>query len=212
MLSYSDVTYSHFVSQNQHELKHRLMISIHNDKKHKVNPIGYKFPTEGIDNISYYRDCSEIHTKNPTIGTIDFIDDIIFLDYKVTDDEFDNDNTYKFLLHFFNNNQESKLLHLVNFYKPIIPSKWWMKFCDFIRKNNFNDGVFLEIFNVFMWSEIIYDFEECIDSIFHLNLNKFIGVEYHHIYDNDRAKFISFKNPCDKNIGVVQSYNPKADR
>ena len=76
---YSDLTHSSMVDPKHIELKHRLMILTHGDHECKVNPPGYQFPKNGFDNISYYRDCSEVWDKEPTIGTIDFLDEILSL-------------------------------------------------------------------------------------------------------------------------------------
>ena len=70
----------------EHTFKeHRLMICPYADYDHKINPIGYKFPETGLKNISYYRDCADVDHYDPLFGDIDFIDEILYLDYKLID-------------------------------------------------------------------------------------------------------------------------------
>ena len=211
-LDYSDVTYSHIVNQKQHEFKHRLMILDSEDYENKVNPKNYKFPKHNFDKISYYRDCSEVGFVRPTVDEINFLDDIIFLDFKVRLIEKEiNENVFNFIHAFLVNEQPTKLLHLVNFNKPLIPSKWWNLFCKFFNDKKF-EGVFIEIFNVMNWTEFSVDFDECVNLILELNLKNFIGVEYHHIYDNLNAEVLIVKNTEYKNIGKRIYYNPNANR
>lgn len=211
-LGYSDVTYSHVVDQRQHELKHRLMILDSEDYENKVNPVNYKFPKNNFDNICYYRDCSQVGSVKPTVDKIDFLDDIIFLDFKVRSVEEDiNENVFNFLNAFFKNKQSTKLLHLVNFYRPLIPSKWWTLFCEYLNDKKY-EGVFIEIFNVMHWTKSSIDVDFCASAVLELNFKNFIGVEYHHIYDNSNAEIFVIKNENQENISKRIFYNPNSNR
>ena len=94
--------------------KHMLMVCPYADYDHKINPIGYKFPESGLKNISYYRNCDDVDHYDPLFGDIDFMDEIMYLDYKLIDKALNNPNTMNFLLAFINNKQSLKVLHLVN--------------------------------------------------------------------------------------------------
>jgi len=78
----------------EHTFKeHRLMVCPYADYDHKINPIGYKFPESGLKNISYYRDCTDVDHYDPLFGDIDFMDEVLCLDYKLIDKAIDNPNT-----------------------------------------------------------------------------------------------------------------------
>ena len=158
----------------EHTFKeHRLMICPYADYDHKINPIGYKFPETGLKNISYYRDCADVDHHDPLFGDIDFIDEILYLDYKLIDKAIDNPNTMNFLLSYMNNKQPLKILHLVNFWQALIPSLSWDHFCDFISNASINGGTYLEIHNKNPKDSI----DICLEEILKLNLNKFIGID-----------------------------------
>ena len=177
--------------------KHMLMVCPYADYDHKINPIGYKFPESGLKNISYYRNCADVDHYDPLFGDIDFMDEIMYLDYKLIDKALDNSNTMNFLLAFINNKQPLKVLHLVNFWHALIPSKSWNHFCDFINDTSINDGTYLEIHNKNPQESI----EFCLNEILKLNLNKFIGVDYSHL--NDEPKYVPLKNNVNENIGII---------
>tara|TARA_B100001996_G_scaffold124531_1_gene94313 strand:- start:576 stop:1226 length:651 start_codon:yes stop_codon:yes gene_type:complete len=205
---YSDLTNTSMVSLKHCDPKHRLMILAHGDRECKVNPAGYQFPKEGFDNISYYRDCSEIWDKEPTIGAIDFLDEIAYLDFKVSDNIRDNPNICEFILNYFNNPQETKVFHFVNFHMPLIPSEDWNIFCNLVNAFRFSKGVFLEIVNNLSLSYAEVDYDSCLDRVMMLDTKKFIGVDYHHIISNNEANFISLKNDSGV-VGKTIPYDPK---
>ena len=206
---YSDLTHSSMVDPKHIELKHRLMILTHGDHECKVNPPGYQFPKNGFDNISYYRDCSEVWDKEPTTGTIDFLDEIAFLDLKVSNNLKDNPNICNFILKYFSNAQETKVFHFVNFYRPLIPSDDWKTFCNWANAFQFRKGVFLEIMNILKYDGEHHDYNKCLEQILKLDTKKFLGVDYHHIINDEEAKFISFKNDSGI-VGETINYNPSS--
>jgi hypothetical protein len=208
-LGYSDVTFTHEVNQKQHLKKHRLMLLDHEDVDHKVNPIDYKFPENDFKKLSYYRDCSEIYYKNSEVGEIDFLDDIIFLDFKVSH-KAKTDNTFKFIEKFFNNYQKTKLLHYVNFFMPLIPSETFDNFCKYFNSKKIKKGCFLEIFNIALWKN--ENIDNCLNDLIKINFSNFIGIEYHHIYDDKNAVCVPLKNKKNQNIGRMIPYNPNANR
>ena len=59
-----------------------------------------------------------------------------FLDYKVTDKFVDNPIVWQFIDEYMSYSHP-KILHLVNFWKPLIPSKSWDSFCEYFNNKKF---------------------------------------------------------------------------
>jgi len=130
------------------------------------------------------------------------------LDFKVSDNIRDNPNICEFILNYFNNPQETKVFHFVNFHMPLIPSEDWNIFCNLVNAFRFSKGVFLEIVNNLSLSYAEVDYDSCLDRVMMLDTKKFIGVDYHHIISNNEANFISLKNDSGV-VGKTIPYDPK---
>lgn len=185
--------YSYIIPFDREE---SLMVCPYADKDHYINPKGYKFD---INNVSYYKDCGDVGKMKPTIGKPD-LSKIKFLDYKLTDEVIDDPHVWYFLEEYFSYSHP-KILHLVNFWLPLLPSKVWNAFCEYFNNKKI-DNVFLDIHN----KEPIEDVYTCLDEILSLNLNNWIGVDYTHL-DNE-PKMVAIKNHKNENIGMILK-NPK---
>ena len=67
------------------------------------------------DRMFYWNNCSEIYNKKGKL-TVEEWDNIKYLDFKVTLNMFEYDETHVCLEKFVNNSQPKKLLHIVNTY------------------------------------------------------------------------------------------------
>ena len=175
----------------EHDRETSLMVCPYADKDHWINPKGFQF---SLDNVSYYKQCSDVGKMNPTIGKPD-LSNIKFLDYKLTDEVVDDPFVWKFLEEYFSY-PHPKILHLVNFWKPLLPSKAWDAFCEYFNDKSFSN-VFLDIHN----KEPIEDVSVCLEEIISLNLENWLGVDYIHMDEN--PKMVAIKNHRNENIGVI---------
>lgn len=176
----------------EHDREHRLMVCPHADFDHWVNPKGYKF---NFDHMSYYKECGDV-PKGRMTGNPD-LTNIRFLDYKLTDKVVDNPLVWKFLDKWFEL-PHNKILHLVNFWEPLIPSKIWDSFCDYYDGR---ENVFLDIHNKNPSESV----EICMEELLKIKGN-WLGIDYTHLDAN--PKQVAIKNQYNENIGLVLE-NPK---
>ena len=167
------------------------MVCPYADKDHWINPKGYKF---ALDNVSYYNECGDVGNVEPTIGEPD-LSNIRYLDYKVCDEL--DELAWQFLDKYFAH-PHNKILHLVNFWKPLIPSKIWDSFCDYFDGR---ENVFLDIHNKNP-SEDVY---VCMEELLKIK-GDWLGIDYTHLDAN--PKQVAIKNQYNENIGLVLD-NPK---
>ena len=168
-----------------------LMVCPYADKEHYINPKGFEF---SLNNVSYYKDCGDVGKMEPTVGKPD-LSIVKFLDYKVTDKFVDNPIVWQFIDEYMSYSHP-KILHLVNFWKPLIPSKSWDSFCEYFNNKKF-ENIFLDIHN----KEPNEDIEICLDEILSLKLDNWIGVDYTHL--DKEPKMVAIKNHKNENIGKV---------
>ena len=109
------------------------------------------------DRMFYWNNCSEIYNKK---GELTFKDwnSIKYLDFKITSNMFEYDESYACLKNFVSNSQSKKLLHIVNThhdYKSIFDMKEWDIIVKELNKFNLKD-VIIEIVNKFVKNKEIY--------------------------------------------------------
>jgi|TARA_B100000809_G_C15138818_1_gene531955 hypothetical protein len=112
----------------------------------------------------YWNNCSEIYDKKGLLN-FDLWNDIKYLDYKITKDMFNFEESYKCLENFLSNIQPKKLLHIVNTHhdnKSLFEMDEWNTLIITLDKYSLNN-VIIEIVNKSMSSIEPYQFgvEEC---------------------------------------------------
>ena len=138
----------------------------------------------------YWNNCSEVYNKKGD-QTFDSWDDIKYLDFKVTKNMFDFEESYSCLDQFVNNKQNKKLLHIVNTHhdnKSLFDLLEWYLLVERLNKYNLSTIV-IEVVNKCFSDEQSYDtgVEKCkqilnparIDYFLFTNSNNFI-------YDNKK--------------------------
>lgn len=189
--------------------------------------------------IKYYRNCNDIYTvknlgKEPFINeygkwavsdepwkkVMTFNDEyknfninqINFLDFKLTTNCFENYVYEDFLWKYLNFGEEKKLLHVVaDMHKSSIDlfhEPEWKYFCELLREFDVNKCVHLEIHNV--TQNLDFNIKEDLN----FDYNKFEIIDLHIIHSNTKAFYMNIK--CHDEVFIENhnfiEYNPNADR
>ena len=164
--------------------------------------------------LKYYRNCIDIH-KNKELEIFD-INNINFLDFKLTKNCFKNLKYEDLLWKYLNFGENDKVLHVVNDrIRTLMISEEWFIFCDLINQFSILNSIQLELH---IQDHNYFEKEEQVSKNLELlkkcSIDKFSIVDLHIIVSNKEAYYINVKcdNECFLNNPSMIKYDPKADR
>jgi len=116
----------------------------------------------------YWNTCENMYLIKPLDKFYDF-NSIVFLDYKITCDMFNDNESFNCLEQYFTSNKNKKILHIVNTYESLFDLKEWcelIKILDDFEKYIYSNLI-LEIVNYVYFDK--KNIEKEFDFNFHFN-------------------------------------------